>query len=426
MRAWSLGVVVVVVLALAGCTGGGNDVDQAGQVGETEVRIGVLAPLSGAGSATGQETVRGAQLAAEMVNDGTLAGLSGAKLPPGTRISVVTGDTKGDADTSVENAVRLIDDERVAALVAAGSPEVMAATSERTERLGVPFIGADPTADFLTERGLAWFFRTGPTERALGATLFSVLRQQAAKNEAAARIAIAYPTGKDTGKEAADLAALLSELAGEGGFQLATMVATDLDATDQALIAEPVTKIASANPGAVFLVATSVAEARQLVRRFRTLSGPVAILGFGEGFTDPIFQTTAGRDAAGLLYPTAWSYTLADRSPTVKPILKSYSDRHGRQMSEAAANGFTAVQGIAEAVARVRSADPGQLRTALLGLDLAGRSTIMPWEGIRFDASGQNVQASGIVEQRVLGTTKVVFPPGLADAGAVPLSKAGR
>jgi branched-chain amino acid transport system substrate-binding protein len=421
MRSWGRGaVVVVVLLALAGCTRGPNG-DQADEGGEVEVRIGVLAPLTESGATAGQETVRGAQLAAEMINDGALKGLSGASLPQGMRVSITSGDTKNSIDDSVENALRLIDDERVVGLISSGSAEVMAATSERTERLGVPFIGIDPAADFLTERGLAWFFRTGPTERSLGATLFSVLRQQAVKNSGVTRVAIVYPDGR----EAADLATLLFELAGEGGFQVATTTPVDLRADDpEAAVQEAAGKVEASSPGALFLVAPTVNEARVLVQRFHGLANPVSILGFGPGFTDPAFAATAGRDAAGLLYPTAWSYALAQRSAAVEPVLRTYNERHGKQMSEAAANAFTAVQGLAEAVGRARSADRGQLRTALLGLDLSGRSTIMPWEGIRFDASGQNVQAIGIVEQRVGTAVRIVFPPGVADGTAVPVSSA--
>jgi branched-chain amino acid transport system substrate-binding protein len=438
MRAWSRGVVVVVVLALAGCTTGGSGPEP---VGGGEVRIGVLAALSGDDPGVGQEMVRGAQLAAELINDGALRSMSGASLPDGMRVTIASGDTKNDADTGIESALRLVDDERVAALIGEGSPAVMAATSERTERLGVPFIGADPTADFLTERGLAWFFRTGPTERSLAATLFSVVRQQAAKERAAkgtgaTRVAIVYPAGRD----AADLATLLSELAGEGSFDLATMVGVDLETDGPARPEGPaappngpaaqldnaVSKVQAERPGAVFLVAPTMGEAKALVKRFRRLSDPVTLLGFGAGFTDPGFEASAGKDAAGLLYPTAWSYALAQRSPTVEPILRAYFERHGRRMSEAAASGFTAVQSVVEAAARARSADRGQLRTALLGLDLTGRATIMPWEGIRFDGSGQNVQAVGIVEQRTANAVQIVFPPGVADGAALPLSRAGR
>jgi branched-chain amino acid transport system substrate-binding protein len=420
MRAWSRGVVVVVVLALAGCTTGGSGPEP---VDGGEVRIGVLATLTGDGSEAGQE------LAAELINGGALRSMGGASLPDGMRITIASGDTKDDADTAIASALRLVDDERVAALIGEGSPAVMAAASERTERLGVPFIGADPTADFLTERGLAWFFRTGPTERSLAATLFSVVRQQATKEAGATRVAIVYPAGRD----AAEIRDLLSELAGEGGFNPPVMVGVDLGTDDPARsrdraaeLDKAASTVQAARPGAVFLVAPAVSEAKALVKRFRRLGDQVALLGFGAGFTDPTFPASAGKDAAGLLYPTAWSYALAQRSPTVEPILRAYSEHHGRRMSESAASGFTAVQSVVEAAARVRSADRGQLRTALLGLDLTGRATIMPWEGIRFDGSGQNVQAVGIVEQRTANAVRIVFPPGVADGAALPLSKASR
>jgi branched-chain amino acid transport system substrate-binding protein len=50
------------------------------------------------------------------------------------------------------------------------------------------------------------------------------------------------------------------------------------------------------------------------------------------------------------------------------------------------------------------------VRAALLNLDIPGRETIMPWSGVRFDASRQNAAANGVVEQRVGQTFRVVFP----------------
>jgi hypothetical protein len=43
----------------------------------------------------------------------------------------------------------------------------------------------------------------------------------------------------------------------------------------------------------------------------------------------------------------------------------------------------------------------------------------MPWSGVRFDASRQNVAANGVVEQRVGQAFQVVFPKELQVAEPV-------
>jgi branched-chain amino acid transport system substrate-binding protein len=85
-------------------------------------------------------------------------------------------------------------------------------------------------------------------------------------------------------------------------------------------------------------------------------------------------------------------------------------------MTEAAAETFTAVITLAQAIDSARSPDAQAIRTALLGLNVPGRDTIMPWGGVRFDQTGQNVEATGLVEEVSRDAARVVFPPELAAA----------
>ena len=87
-------------------------------------------------------------------------------------------------------------------------------------------------------------------------------------------------------------------------------------------------------------------------------------------------------------------------------------------MTESAAGTFTAVLMLAEAIDNAGSIDPQRVRAALLNLDIPGRETIMPWSGVRFDGSHQNVAANGVVEQRVGDALRVVFPSELQQLGS--------
>jgi branched-chain amino acid transport system substrate-binding protein len=84
-----------------------------------------------------------------------------------------------------------------------------------------------------------------------------------------------------------------------------------------------------------------------------------------------------------------------------------------------AAGTFTAVVTLATAVDRARSVDADRVRAALLNLDIPGRSTIMPWNGVRFDSTThQNTRATGVVEQFLAGSFHVVFPRELGQTPA--------
>jgi branched-chain amino acid transport system substrate-binding protein len=80
---------------------------------------------------------------------------------------------------------------------------------------------------------------------------------------------------------------------------------------------------------------------------------------------------------------------------------------------------------IGMAIEAADSTDPARVRAALARVD-AG-ATIMPWRGVRFDSTGQNALAAGLVEQVAAGQYHVVYPADLASAGLVwpmpPLDK---
>jgi branched-chain amino acid transport system substrate-binding protein len=403
------------VLAIAGCSGVGPG---AGDAGPLELRIGVLAPLSGPNAAAGKEALRGAQLAAELITDGALDESALGAFPRGLRVTIVAGNTEDDPEEGAKQAARLVAEEGVVALVGAGTPAVMDTASQRAERLEVPFVGVDANADFLTERGLAWFFRTSPTARGMAESLYSVLLQEAGGGGAAPRtVAVLYQDDP----EARAAAALLGELAGEGGFELGVNIMVSSNADLDGAVAQTL----AASPAAVFLVADTPAGARRLIELFRRAgSDPPAVLGFGAGFGDATFQAS-GRDAAGLLYTTSWSPRVADRNPAARLVTRTYQERQHQSMTEPAAGAFTAVQVLAQAVGRAGVTTPAALRASLLGLDIPGRSTIMPWEGIRFDATGQNTRATGVVHQRFRDGTRVVFPSGVRDGAALPPDQAG-
>ncbi|HEV2871961.1 MAG TPA: hypothetical protein VG409_11130, partial [Actinomycetota bacterium] len=96
MRGWSRLIWLALVVLAAACT---SSEPESPTISGGEVRVGVLAPLSGDDKAVGTDAVRGAQLAAALVNgeegEVSLAGV-GADGLAGTKMAVVPGDTAGD------------------------------------------------------------------------------------------------------------------------------------------------------------------------------------------------------------------------------------------------------------------------------------------------------------------------------------------
>jgi branched-chain amino acid transport system substrate-binding protein len=416
MRLLSGTVLVAVALSVAGCTTSGPE-QQDSSV--SEVKIGVLAPGSGPSRTAGIEAQHGAELAAALVNGdegplqlagvGTagLAGLGGAKL------RIVQGDTKSSPETGAAEAARLAGEQKVAGLVGAYDPLVTKEASQRTERLGVPFVNGDSPAGYLTERGLDWFFRTGPTDRMFGESFFSALRETAGAG--ASKVAILYADDQPSSV----VAQLTRELADEGGFDRVGEEKVDLGPGASGNSAAAVGRIRdlAEKPDAVFVIASDPEDATTLLKAFgQARYSPPGILASGAGFSAPTVLG-AGPDGEDLLISTSWSREIAGRSANAKPVMDLYEERFSEPMTETAAGTFTAVLVLAQAIDNAGSTDPQGVRAALLNLDIPARETIMPWSGVRFDASSrQNAAASGVVEQRVGQAFRVVFPGELQQA----------
>jgi branched-chain amino acid transport system substrate-binding protein len=222
------------------------------------------------------------------------------------------------------------------------------------------------------------------------------------------------------------IAGLVEDLAREGGFSMGSEDRIRFVAGSDPVAA--VQRVRDRQADAVFVIASTPAEATALTKAFtQARYTPKGIFAFGPGFVAADAFGAAGTDADGLFAATAWSREIAGRNPVAKPVMELYEDQFGQPMTQVAAGSFTAVLVLAEAVNRAGSADPQRIRAALLNMDVPGRELITPWSGVRFDtAPHQNTAAAGVVEQRIGGQFRVVFPDELAqDASAAvwPLSK---
>jgi branched-chain amino acid transport system substrate-binding protein len=404
LRSTAILLIVASVLVLSACTSHSNGANPQQQ----EVRIGLLSPLTGPDGPAGQEAAHGAELAALVINPGGSAPvpLAGRGLPGlgGARIRIVQADTRGDPQRAVEQAISLASQQRVTGIVGADSSDSTAGASERTERIGVPFIGAVATADFLTERGLEWFFRVAPTDSMFAQAGLDVLQQS--RRRGVRRLGI-LNAADNASNEAATA---FRRLAGQANDQVAS-VANFASGSSPEQVLPSLSKVRGANPDAVIGVAARQNDARALLAADQSGGVHSVSLTTGPGFTaQAIRQAVSGAD---VLHSTAWSLDFASRNPAAKAIADLYLKRFKSPMTDVAAETFTATIALAQAIDAARSVNPALVRTALLGLDVPGNDTIMPWGGIRFDQTGQNALAAGLVEQVTPTAAHVVFPPEL-------------
>ena len=399
---------LLVTAVLGGCTG----TEQA--VGApTPVTIGLLAPVTGPGAGAGTDAVRGAQLAVDVVNQSypqlPVSFAAGVGLPSlaGRQLALVSSDTTGMPGDAANEATGMVAN-HTAAVMVADSAEVAAAVGSQTQRLRVPLVDASSTADYVTELGMDWYFRTVPSDRMLVETTFGLLQRQLA-DIAEPRVAILTEAG------AQDAATgVVRDFAERAGYTVATQRTFNKpdqqrDLSGPTGVNDLAKQIDLDRADVMLALVQSQPGATAMTQVAARLARPLPVIGFGPGFDDqPKDQTTV------ILHICSWSAELARRSPAGKAVSDLYASRFGTPMTNSAANAFTAAITLAAAIDASRSDDPAAIRTALRQSWQPATAMIMPWNGIRFDANGQNELAAGVVEARGAADVQVIFPRELA------------
>ncbi len=398
-------IVFGLALLLAGCGGGGGTNSPGGDLGA--LKLGVLLPLSGSNASAGQDTLHGMQLAADVLN-GKYASIDLPKLSVG-KIALDTSDTQGDPQIGASEVDRLVTSDKVVALAGAYQSAVTLTASDRAERLGVPFVNGASSSTSLTERGLKWFFRTGPSDLTFATTYFNWLKT--IQSEHPVKKTVVVHTNDQFGNDGAKV---VRDLAAKNSITIADDISFQAGATD---VTSQVQKLRSDAPEAIWVLAFTN-DAVLLTKTMAQLNyTPPAVLAFGAGYADPQFIATLGPLADYSITRAAWSAQIGQKNAVAKAVADQFQRNFGQPMTENSARTFTAVMTIGAALEQAKSKDPDKIRQALVSLNVT--KSIMPWKGIKFDGKGQNQYASGVIEQLVKGQYQVVFPADVATAKPV-------
>src|SRR5215475_5212195 len=148
---------------------------------DEEVKIGAIYPLTGPAASTGLEIKNALELAAEIINTGgqglnlPFAEQGGLPNLRGANIRLVFGDHQNNPQVEATEAERLINDEKVVALIGCYPSNVTATASQVAERYKIPFVAPESSSATLTQRKFKWFFRTTPHDELLVRNFFEFL-----------------------------------------------------------------------------------------------------------------------------------------------------------------------------------------------------------------------------------------------------------
>jgi branched-chain amino acid transport system substrate-binding protein len=396
---------------LAALCGAGAATAQAPAQAPAEVRIGMLYPLTGAAASSGAEIRNALELAADIINNGApgVTGLpfaAGGGLPGlgGARIKLVFADHQGNPQIGATEAERLISHDKVVALQGAYFSNVTATASMVAERYKVPFLNAESSSASLTQRRYRWFFRTTPHDELFVRDQFEFLRDlKARRGIEVGRIA----TFNENTLWGNETTRLQSRLVPENGHVLARQVTYPARSTQ---LTSEVQTLKAASP-AVVMQSSYLGDALLAMKTYKELGFmPDMILANNAGFTDTEFIRTLGRDADFVISREVWALDLAKGNPLIRQVDALFHQRFRVHFNGNSSRAFTGLMVLADAINRAGSTAPEAIRRALVETDMPSAQLIMPWKGVKFDATGQNTLGRGILVQIAEGRYHTVWP----------------
>lgn len=332
------GIILVLVasLILSGC--GGQKTSS-----EDVIKIGVFEPMTGDSASGGQMTYEGIELANSLYPEVL-----------GKKVELVLVDNKTDK-TEAANAVnRLIDKDKVCAIIGSYGSSLSMAAGPIVKEKGVPAVGCSPTNPLVTKDN-DYYFRVCFIDPFQGtvAAKYAVNEAGAKKAAILRNVENDYSVGlanyfqeafvKLTGSEDS-IVAVLDYVKDTQDFtaQLTTLANKDVDVIFA--------------PGDYNQVALLIKQARQL--------GIKAPFMGGDTLDAPEFFQIGGADVEGVVITNHYSPE-APVTEVSKEFVEAYKQKYNKEANAFAALGFDAYKVILDAIERANSTDPKAIRDAL-------------------------------------------------------------
>ena len=221
----------------------------------SEVLIGELLPLTGNFASLGQQYLWAGQTAEDIVNNDYpdlavplgpgkgFPGLGGAKM------TLVVRDTQSRGEQARTIAEQLITVNKIHFLNGEGTSGNTSIVQPIAESYGIPMACHPCASPTLTEKGFKWFWRTGPHDKVMVASVFSFLKEWREHGGPTDLKTVAFLTCDNLFCQ--DNRKVAAELAPQSGFQVVLDLTTKTGATT---LASEVQRLQAANPDVLFLV----------------------------------------------------------------------------------------------------------------------------------------------------------------------------
>jgi branched-chain amino acid transport system substrate-binding protein len=388
-------------------------------VAQDTVKIGVLYPLSGNAASAGNYEKMAMEVGADIVNTGDpeLAkflsvakggGLSGLK---GAKIQLVIADNQGTPAAGQNQTLRLITQEKVVAMIGAYQSGITLTASAISEKYGIPFLTPESVAADLTERGFKFFFRTTPVAADFARAYATFLKEQKAAGQKVNAIAIVHEN-TEYGNSVSNV---IADVFGKDGLTISQKISYSANSTD---VQPQVLQLKEKNPDVVIFISYT-SDAILYTKTMKELNWkPAIMIADDAGFNDPAYVKSMGSQVEGLISRTSFALGKPGSVSAICDAL--YKKKSGGDgLDDTSGRGLQGFLVLADAINRAGSTDPGKIRDALMATDLKKDQMVAGYNGVKFDAKGQNTLASSIATQMRGGQYVAVWPKANATADLI-------
>lgn len=383
-----------------------------------EIVIGAIYPMTGNASQIGMDAKAALEVIADLIN-GTHAPLpmlmgAGGGLPAlgGAKIRIIMADHQNDPQKARSEAERLITQEKVPVLIGSYTSATAATISQVADSYEVPYLAMDNSSPSLSQRGLKWFFRTSPHDEMFTEAMFAFFKDIGAKTGKPVKsIGLIY----EDSIFGADSSRVQRELAQKAGIKVVADIKYRANSPSLSTEAQ---RIKAAAPD-VLMPSSYTNDAILMLRAMNEIGyKPPAIMAQAAGFQEQDFINASGPLAEGVMSRSSFALDAVKARPAIPAVNGAYRARNNKDLNDNTARQVTAAQVLADAINRAGAAKPEAIRQALVATDVPGAQLIVPWKGVKFDATGQNIAATPVIQQIDGGVYKTVYPFDVASIDA--------
>jgi branched-chain amino acid transport system substrate-binding protein len=335
------------------------------------IKIGVYEPMTGAMAAGGEQTWEGIQLAHEMRGEAL-----------GRPIEVVLVDNKSEKVEAANAMARLIDKEKVVAVVGSFGSSLSLAGGPLAMKAGIPVMGCSPTNPLVTKDN-PYYFRACFIDPFQG----EVMARFAFNELGAKTAAIVQDVAQDYSVGLASFfRKAFIELTGDENSIVAM---TSFQTGDSDFTAQ-LTHVIAQNPDVIFMP-SYYQDMAQFAIQAKQLGVTATLLG-GDAIEAPELITVGGDASEGIRFSTHYSAEAAEREAS-KVFAEAYQAKYNKIPNAFAALGYDAYMLIVDAIEAANSAESQAIRDTLANFKNHEAVTGL----LTFDSNGDPIKSAVIL-----------------------------